>query len=128
MSKAFAGLVLVFGLASVPALAADVRKIHRTVTLDVHGTVAIRSFKGSIEVEPWGEPQADVFARIEADRLVATTAESPSASGGGTLDAAFRLDERIVNRRERVYEQKVNGGGPRLELSTRSGSIQITEG
>jgi hypothetical protein len=46
---------------------------------------------------------------------------------GGTLDAAFRLDERIVNRRERVYEQKVNGGGPRLELATRNGSIQITE-
>jgi hypothetical protein len=269
MFKAFAGLVLGFGLASVPvpAIAADVREIHRAVALDVHGTVALRTFKGSIDVEPWDQPQADVFARIEADtscgndarqpervRLTEVDFESnssrlevrsnyqkledfppipfhtdgfdstcsahpfihyrlriprtarldiedhkskitigglrsdarisshkgsvdvkghdgaldltthkgdvrvefarfggdsrletykgdieiavPRSAGfdldarverGGTLDAAFRLDESIVNRRERVYEQKVNGGGPRLELSTRNGSIQITQ-
>lgn len=267
MSKAFAGLVLVFGLASVPALAADVREVHRTIALDARGTVSLRTFKGSIEVEPWDQPQADVFARIEADTSCGTDSRQPervrltevdfestgsrlevrsnyekledfapipfhtdgfdttcsalpfihyrlriprgarldvedhkskiAVSGlrsdarihthkgsvdvkghegaldlsthkgdvrvefarlaggsrletykgdlevsvprsagfdldarverGGTLDAAFRLDERIVNRRERVYAQKVNGGGPRLELSTRNGSIQITE-
>jgi hypothetical protein len=60
-------LLVLFGLAATPALAADVREIHRTVALDAGGTVALRTFKGSIEVEPWGEPQADVFARIEAD-------------------------------------------------------------
>ena len=26
-----------------------------------------------------------------------------------------------------LYEQKVNGGGPRLELSTRNGTLKITE-
>lgn len=248
----------------MPALAGDVREFHRTVALDAGGTVSIRTFKGSIEVEPWGEPQADVFARIEADtscgndsqqservRLTEVDFEStgsrlevrsnydklkdfppipfhtagfdatcsahpfihyrlriprgarldvedhkskiavsglrsdarihthkgsvdvkgheaaldllthkgevrvefarlaavsrletykgdleisvPRSAGfdldarverGGTLDAAFRLDERIVNRRERVSKTKVNGGGPRLELSTRNGSIQ----
>jgi hypothetical protein len=267
MSKAFAGLVLMFlsGLASVPLLAADVREIHRTVALDAHGTVAIRTFKGSIDVEPWEESRAEVFARIEADtscggdahqaervRLTEVDFEStpsrlevrsnyekldplplipfhtpgfdaacsahpfihyrlriprtarldvedhksritvsglrsdaristykglvdvkahdgaleltthkgdvrvefarlggdsrletykgdieismPRSAGfdldarverGGRLDAAFPLEERDVNRRERVYEQKVNGGGPRLELSTRNGSIRI---
>jgi hypothetical protein len=267
MSKAFAGLVLAFGLASasVPARADDVREIHRTVTLDAHGTFAIRTFKGSIEVEPWDQPQADVVARIEADtscgsdgreaervRLTEVDFDStpsrlevrsnydklegfpaiplrtagfeatcsahpfihyrlriprtarldvedhkskitvsglrsdaristhkgsvhvkehdgaidlsthkgnvhvqfarlggdsrletykgdieislPRSAGfdldarverGGTLDAAFSLDEKIVGRRERIYEQKVNGGGPRLELSTHKGSIQI---
>jgi hypothetical protein len=269
MSKAFAGLVLVFvsGHASLPLLAADAREIHRTVALDAQGAVAIRTFKGSIDVEPWGEPRAEVFARIEADtscgsdayqvervRLTEVDFQStpsrlevrtnyekldalppipfhtagfdatcsahpfihyrlriprtarldvedhkskirisglrsearisshkgsvdvrahdgaldlsthkgdvrvefarlggdsrletykgdieismPSSAGfdldarverGGTLDAAFPLEERIVNRRERIYEQKVNGGGPRLELSTRNGSIRITE-
>ena len=267
MSKAFAGLVLVFasGLASVPILAADAREIHRTVALDVHGTVAIRTFKGSVDVQPWDEPRAEVSARIEADtscgsdayqaervRLTEVDFEStssrlelrsnyekldalptipfhtagfdatcsahpfihyrlriprtarldvedhkskitvsglrsdaristhkgdvdvkahdgaidltthkgdvrvefarlggasrletykgdieislPKSAGfdldarverGGALDATFPLEERIANRRERVYEQKVNGGGPRLELSTRSGSIRI---
>jgi len=270
MSKAFAGLVLVFGLAAIPAtlLGEPSREIHRTVALDARGTVVIRTFKGSIEVEPWGEPQADVLARIEADTSCGTDAYQaervrltevdfdstpsrlevrsdyekldplpsipyhvdgfdatcsahpfihyrlripstarldiddhksriavsgmrsdtrisshkgsvdvkahdgaldlethkghvrvefarfgaasrletykgdieitvPRSAGfdldaqverGGTLEAAgFRLDESLVNRRERVYRQKVNGGGPRLELSTRNGSIQIRE-
>jgi putative adhesin len=267
MSKALAGLILGFGLASVPipVLAADVREIHRTVALDAHGTVSIRTFKGSVDVEPWDTPGAEVSARVEADtscgsdayqaervRLTEVDFEStstrlevrsnyekldplpsipfhapgfdatcsahpfihyrlriprtarldiedhksrievsglrsdakisthkgnvhvkahdgaieltthkgnvhvefarlggdsrletykgdieisvPRAAGfdldarverGGMLTAAFPLDEQIVDRRERVYEQKVNGGGPRLELSTRNGSIQI---
>ena len=266
MSKAFAGLVLVFGLASIPVTASgqEFREIHRTVALDAHGTVAIRTFKGSVVVEPWDRPQADLFARIEADtscgtdahqaervrltevdvdstpsrfevrtdyekldalpsipyhvegfdatcnahpfihyrfriprtakldvedhkskiavsglrsearisshkgsvdvkahdgpldlethkgdvrvefsRLAASRLETykgdieitvPRSAGfdldarverGGTLEAGFRLDETQVSRRERVYRQKVNGGGPLLTLSTRSGSIQI---
>lgn len=268
MSKAFAGLVLVFGLASISATASaqEFREIRRTVALDSHGTFALRTFKGSVEVETWDQPQADLFARIEADtscgtdahqsdrvrltrvdvettparlevrsnyekldvfpsipyhvdgfdatcsahpfihyrvriprtarldvedhkskiavdgmrseakisshkgsvdvkahdggldltthkgdvrvefaRLGASRLETdkgdieitvPRAAGfdldarverRGTLKAAFRLDETLVSGRERVYEQKVNGGGPRLELWTRNGSIQIKE-
>lgn len=269
MSKAFAGLVLVFGLAAIPATASAQasREIHRAVALDARGTVAIRTFKGSIEVEPWDEAQADVLARIEADtscgsdahqaervrltevdfdsttpsrlevrsdyekldplpsipyhvdgfdatcnahpfihyrlriprtarldiedhksriavsgmrsdarisshkgsvdvkahegalelethkgdvrvefaRLADSRLETykgdievtvPKSAGfdldarverGGTLEAGFRLDESLVNRRERVYRQKVNGGGPHLELTTRNGTIQIRE-
>jgi hypothetical protein len=267
MSKAFAGLVLVFSLAAVPAAArgAESREIHREVALDGHGTVAVRTFKGSIVVEPWDSSRAEVFARIEADttcgsdahqservRLTEVDFESsgsrlevqtnyekldalpvipyhapgfdaacsahpfvhyrlrvprtarldiddhksriaidgmradaristhkghvevkahdgaldltthkgdvhvefarlggpsrletykgdieismPKSAGydldahverAGMLEAGFPLDETVVNRRERVYEQKVNGGGPRLELTTRSGSIRI---
>jgi hypothetical protein len=47
--------------------------------------------------------------------------------GGGSLEAPFRLDEEQVGKRERVYAQKVNGGGPRLELTTRRGSLKIVE-
>jgi hypothetical protein len=32
-----------------------------------------------------------------------------------------------VGRRDRVYEQKVNGGGPLLTMATRKGSLKITE-
>jgi putative adhesin len=267
MSRAFAGLVLAFGLVSVPATAADFREVQRTVALDSRGTVAIRTYKGSIDVEPWDQARAEVFARIEADTSCGTDAyqservrqtevdfdstasrlelrsnydkledvpsipihvpgfdstcsahpfvhyrlriprtarldiedhksrievsgmrsESristhkgkvhvkahdgaldvtthkgnvhvefarldgasrletdkgdleisvPRSAGfdldarverRGALTAAFPLDEQMVGRNERVYEQKVHGGGPRLELSTRNGSIRITE-
>jgi hypothetical protein len=254
-------------MAAVPATArgAESREIHRAVALDGRGSVALRTFKGSIVVEPWDEPRAEVFARIEADTTCGTDAHQPErvrltdvdfestgtrlevrsnydkleglpliplhspgfdaacsahpfihyrlrvprtakldiedhksriaiegmradaristhkghveakahdgaldltthkgdvhvefarlggpsrletgkgdieismpASAGydldarveraGMLEAAFPLDEKVVNRRERVYVQKVNGGGPRLELTTRSGSIRI---
>ena len=270
MSRAFAGLaglVLVSGIAAVPAAAraAESREIQRTVALDGHGTVALRTFKGSIVVEPWDDARAEVVARIEADttcgndsqqaervrrtRVDFETAPSrlevrsnyddlenlapipyhvsgfdstcsanpfihyrlrvprtakldiedhksriaidgmradaristhkghvevkahdgaldltthkgevhvafarlggpsrletykgdieismPKSAGydldarverGGMLEAGFPLDETIVNRRERVYDQKVNGGGPLLTLTTRSGSIRI---
>lgn len=267
MSRAFAGLFVVSFLAATPTFAAEGREMHRTVALDAGGLVSIRTFKGSIEVEPWDQPQADVFARIEPDTSCGTESEQgervrstevdvdstasrlelrsnydrlkdlplirfhvddfdtmcsaypfvhyrlriprtarldvedhkskisvsglrsrtrirthkgsvdvkgsegaldlsthkgdvrvefarlggdsrletykgdieisvPKSAGfdlgarverGGVLDAGFRLDERIVGRRERVYEQKVNGGGPRLELSTRNGWLRITE-
>jgi hypothetical protein len=270
MSRAFAGLagfVLASGIAAVPAAAqaAESREIHRAVALDARGTVVIHTFKGSIVVEPWDEPRAEVFARIEADSTCGDDAHQservrltevdfassdsrlevetnyekldglpviplhspgfdascsahpfihyrlrmprtakldiddhkskiaingmradvristhkgtvdvkahdgaldltthkgnvhvafarlggpsrletykgdieismPASAGydldarverAGMLEAAFPLDESLVNRRERVYEQKVNGGGPRLQLTTRSGSIRI---
>jgi hypothetical protein len=59
----------------VPALAADVREFHRTVALDAGGTVSIRTFKGSIEVVPWDQAQAEVFARIEADTSCGSDSE-----------------------------------------------------
>jgi hypothetical protein len=270
MSRAFAGLaglVLASGIAAVPAAAqgAESREIHRAVALDDRGTVVLRTFKGSIVVEPWDEPRAEVFARIEADTTCGSDAQQaervrrtevdfessptrlevrsnyddlkdfasipyhvdgfdatcsahpfihyrlrvprtakldiedhksriaidgmradaristhkgtvdvkahdgaldltthkgnvhvafarlggpsrletykgdieismPKSAGydldarverAGMLEAGFPLDETIVNRRERVYDQKVNGGGPLLTLTTRSGSIRI---
>ena len=68
--------------------------------------------KGDIEITVPRAAGFDLDARVERR---------------GTLKAAFPLDETLGSGRERVYEQKVNGGGPRLELSTRNGSIQIRE-
>ena len=260
-------LAVLFWVSSTPAAAADGREVRRTVSLDARGTVSIQTFKGSVEVETWGEPQAEFSARIEPDascgvdpdeaervRLTEIEIDStasrltlrsnydrlkdlphlrfhsdgfdatctahpfvhyrlrvprtarldiedhksdialnglhadarirthkgtvrvkghdgaldltthkgdvhvefvrlaqgsrletykgdievavPRSAGfdldarierGGSLDAPFPLDERQVGRRDRAYEQKVNGGGPRLELSTRNGSLKITE-
>jgi len=137
-------------------------RIPRTARLDVEdhkskiaveglrSEARIRTHKGSVDVKGHegaldlsthkGDVRVD-FARLGADSRLETykgdiEISLPKSAGfdldarverGGILDAGFRLDERIVGRRERVYEQKVNGGGPRLELSTRNGSIQIRE-
>jgi hypothetical protein len=267
MSRAFAGLVVLSWIAAVAAHAEESREIQRTVTLDSRGTVSIHTFKGSVDIETWDQPRAEVFARIEPDtscgadsqqqervRLTEVEIDStatrlalrssydrlkdfpsirlvidgidatcnaypfvryrlriprtarleiedhkseiavsglradarlrthkgsvnvkghdgsldlsthkgdvhvefarladasrietykgamevavPRSAGfdldarverDGSLDAPFNLDERSVGRRERVYEQKVNGGGPLLTLSTRNGSLRITE-
>jgi hypothetical protein len=261
------GLAVLFGFLSTPAGAADVREVQRTVALDARGTVSIQTFKGSVEIETWGEPRAELTARIEPDascgvdpnreeRVRLTEIEIDSSPGrlslranydrlkdlpqlryqadgfdawctaypfvryrlriprtarleiedhksdigvnglhadarirthkgtvkvkehdgaldltthkgnvhvefarlaeasrletykgdievavprsagfdldarverSGSLDAPFPLDERQVGRRERVYEQKVNGGGPLLTMATGSGSLKITE-
>jgi len=67
MSRAFAGLFALSLLAATPAFAAEGREMHRTVSLEAGGSVSIRTFKGSIDVEPWDQPRAEVFARIEPD-------------------------------------------------------------
>ena len=95
------------------------------------GGLELTTHKGDVRVE---------FARLGASRLETYKGDIeitvPRAAGfdldarverRGTLKAAFPLDETLGSGRERVYEQKVNGGGPRLELSTRNGSIQIRE-
>ena len=101
MSRAFAGLaglVLASGIAATPAVArgAETREVHRAVALDARGTVALRTFKGSIVVEPWDQPRAEVFARIEADTTCGADAEQA---------------ERV-----RLTEVDVSSSGSRLEV------------
>jgi Putative adhesin len=272
MTKAFAGIAAVVLLAALPLPAAgekmQVRDLDRTVSLDANGTVSIKSHKGSIQVETWGEARAQVSARIEPDtgcgfdpyqnervertridvettpsrlelhsnydrledfepirldipglegatcsaypfihyrlRIPATArleiedhksnidvaglrgatrisshkgdvhvkgqaggldltthkgevrvefarlaADSrltthkgdievslprsagfdldARVEGGGRLDSSFAVAERAVDRRSRVSEQSINGGGPRLELSTHKGSLTLKE-
>lgn len=71
----------------------------------------LETYKGDIEIMP-RSTGFELDARVER---------------GGTREAGFRLDETPISRRERVYQQKVNGGGPLLTLSTRNGSIRIRE-
>ena len=266
MFRAFAGLA-VFLTVAAAGFAAETKEVRRTVSLDSKGTVSIQSFKGSIDVETWSEPRAEIFASIEPDTMCGTAAQQaervrltevdlvstanklslrsdydalkdfdpipfhvenfdavcnahpyvryrlripatarldiedhksairisslrgdariqthkghvdvkghdggleltthkgdvrvefariagtsrletykgdievtvPRSAGfdldarverRGRLEAPFRLDETDAGRDERVYEQKVHGGGPRLELTTRNGLLRIIE-
>lgn len=47
--------------------AADVRDFHQTVPLDPTGRFSLDTFKGSIHITAWDEPQAEIQARIVAD-------------------------------------------------------------
>lgn len=75
------------------------------------GDSRLTAYKGDIEVAVPRSAGFDLEARMER---------------GGTFDTSFDIAERAVDRRERVYEQAINGGGPRLELSTRNGSLRLT--
>jgi hypothetical protein len=96
MSKAFAGLVVFLGLAAGTTLAAEGREFRRTVGLDARGAVSIETFKGSVEVEPWDEAKAEIFARIEPD---------------GTCGDDASQAERV-----RLTEIAVESSGSRLKI------------
>lgn len=109
--------------------------------------VRIRTHKGSVDVKDHdggldlSTHKGDVrveFARFAASRFETHKGDieitMPRSAGfdldatvgrGGRLDSGFDLAERALSRRERAYEQPVNRGGPRLELSTKKGSIRI---
>jgi hypothetical protein len=72
----------------------------------------LETYKGDIEIAVPRAAGFDLDARVESR---------------GMLDAPFALDETRVGRRERVYEQPVNGGGPRLELTTHNGALKIIQ-
>ena len=93
------------------------------------GGLELTTHKGNVHVE---------FARLGASRLETYKGDIeitvPKAAGfdldarverRGTLKAAFPLDETLGSGQERVYEQKVNGGGPRLQLTTHNGALRL---
>jgi hypothetical protein len=47
--------------------AADVKEFHRTVPLDPTGHFSLDTYKGSIRITAWDQPQAEIHARIVAD-------------------------------------------------------------
>jgi len=47
--------------------AADFKEFKKTVPLEANGRFSLDTFKGSIRVTAWDQPQVDIQARIEAD-------------------------------------------------------------
>src|SRR5882724_340658 len=49
------------------ATAADFKEFRKTVPLDANGRFHLDTYKGSIHITTWDQPQAEIYARIEAD-------------------------------------------------------------
>jgi hypothetical protein len=47
--------------------AADVKEFHKTLPLDPTGHFSLDTYKGSIRITAWDQPQAEIHARIVAD-------------------------------------------------------------
>jgi hypothetical protein len=120
---------------AVAGLRSDARVVSHKGRIDVKdhdGALDLTTHKGDARVE---------FARFGGDSrfethkgdieivLPKSAAFDLEAHLGraGSLDSGFELVEREwTTRRDRFYEEKVNSGGPRLQLSTRSGDLKLS--
>jgi hypothetical protein len=59
-------LFLALGVASV-AVAADTKEVRRTVSLNPKGRVVVDTYKGTVRVTTWDQPQVEIHVRIESD-------------------------------------------------------------
>lgn len=59
--------LLFFAAALLPA--ADFKEFKKTVPLDAVGRFTLETYKGSIHVTAWDQPQVDIQARIERDPI-----------------------------------------------------------
>src|SRR5580700_6853358 len=64
-----ASLILLFaGSLACPMVgAADFKEFKKTVPLEANGRFTLDTYKGSIRVTAWDQPQVDIQARIVAD-------------------------------------------------------------
>lgn len=65
--SSFAALLGAALLFPPAAQASDVKEVHRTIPLDRDGRVKVETYKGSITVTAWDQPQVEISARIEPD-------------------------------------------------------------
>src|SRR5271169_3672447 len=53
--------------AATLVIAADVKEFHKTLPLDPAGRFSLDTYKGSIRITAWDQPQAEIHARMVAD-------------------------------------------------------------
>ena len=119
---------------AVAGLRADARIVSHK------GSIEVKDHDGALDVTTHkGDARVD-FARLGGDSRFETHKGDidialPKSAGfdleahvgrAGRLDTGFDLTERERTKREQFYEEKVNGGGPRLELTTRNGDLRLT--
>lgn len=119
---------------AVGGLRSDARVVSHKGRIEVRdhdGALDLTTHKGDARVE---------FARFGGDSRFETHKGDieivlPKSAGfdleahvgrAGSLDSGFELVEREWTRRDRFYEEKVNGGGPRLLLTTHNGALRLT--
>lgn len=119
---------------SVAGLRADAKIVSHKGIIDVKdhdGALDLTTHKGDARVD---------FARLGGDSRVEThkgdvEISLPKSAAfdleahvgrAGRLDSGFAVAEREWSKRDSYYEEKVNGGGPRLELTTHKGELRLT--
>jgi hypothetical protein len=60
-------LTILVSLFAALATAADYKEFRKTVPLDANGRFHLDTYKGSIHITAWDQPQAEIYARIEPD-------------------------------------------------------------
>jgi hypothetical protein len=68
-------LVAFFVSSATLCLGQGAKEVRKTVPLQSDGTVTIETFKGSVTITAWDNPQVEVYARVEPDGVSATEAE-----------------------------------------------------
>jgi hypothetical protein len=118
---------------TVVGLRADAKIASHKGAIDVKdhdGALDLTTHKGDARVE---------FARLGGDSRFEThkgdlEISLPRSAGfdleahvgrSGRLETGFAVAERDLSRKDRYYEEKVNGGGPRLELTTHKGDLRL---
>jgi len=109
--------------AALVASAADVKNFSQTVPLDPKGRFSLDTFKGSIRITAWDQPQAEIQARIETD-----------FAGGWHIipadDVDIRVDSSGGNVRVKTDYRHENGTLPLVHYTIRvprGASLQIKD-
>ncbi len=92
--------------------AADVKEFHKTVPLDPAGRFSLDTYKGSIRITAWDQPQAEIQARIVADPF--------GWFAGSVDDVEIRVDNSAGEVRVKTdYHQHVfmEGNLPNVEYT-----------
>ncbi len=77
------------------AQASDVKEVHRTVPLDRDGRLRVKTYKGSVTVATWDQPQAEISARVEPDG-----------------------DDRYDREKVKWTEVRISGSGSSVEIKS----------
>lgn len=98
--------ILLFAATLLPA--ADFKEFRKTVPMDATGRFSLDTYKGSIHVTAWDQPQVDIQARIERD---------PGWNSEPVEDVEIRVDAssssvRVKTQYHREHWSFMEGNSP----------------
>jgi hypothetical protein len=97
-------LLILCVAAPTAALGQTTREIRKTLPLASDGAVSIDTFKGTVTVTAWDNPQVEILARIEPDGTSSIDAEK-------VQNTEVRIDQSSAGVRIKSDYDKVNQNG-----------------
>jgi hypothetical protein len=94
--------------------AADVKEFHKTLPLDPAGHLTLDTYKGTIRITAWDQPQAEIHARIVPDPF--------GWFAGSVDDVEIRVDNSSSDVRVKTeyhHHPFVEGNMPNVEYTIR---------